>query len=68
MSAQEYLNHSSGIAAVTIAMALVAEVGVRLERSGKRPLTFVSPNIGSSPGHNEQVFQEYARKMAGRSS
>jgi len=58
----------STVAAVSIAMALVAEVGVWLVRSGKRPLTFVSPNIGSSPGHNEQVFQEYARRMAGRSS
>src|SRR5215469_1046578 len=45
----------STVAAVSIAMALVAEVGVRLVRSGKRPLTFVSPNIGSSPGHNERV-------------
>lgn len=58
----------STVAAVSIAMALVAEVGVRLVRSGKRPLTFVSPNIGSSPGHNERVFQEYARKMACRNS
>jgi uncharacterized phosphosugar-binding protein len=58
----------STVAAVSIAMALVAEVGVRLVRSGKRPLTFVSPNIGSSPGHNEQVFQEYARQMASRKS
>lgn len=58
----------STVAAVSIAMALVAEVGVRLVRSGKPPLTFVSPNIGSSPGHNERVFQEYARKMACRNS
>jgi uncharacterized phosphosugar-binding protein len=58
----------STVAAVSIAMALVAEVGVRLVRSGKHLFTFVSPNIGSSPGHNEQVFQEYARRTAGRSS
>lgn len=54
----------STVAAVSIAMALVAEVGVRLVRSGKRLFTFVSPNIAASPGHNEQVFQEYARRMA----
>lgn len=58
----------STVAAVSIAMALVAEVGVRLVQSGKRLFTFVSPNIASSPGHNEQVFQEYARRMAGRNS
>ncbi len=58
----------STVAAVSIAMALVAEVGVRLVRSGKRLFTFVSPHIASAPGHNEQVFQEYARRMAGRNS
>jgi len=56
----------STVAAVSIAMALVAEVGIRLVRGGKQPLTFVSPNIGSSPGHNERIFQEYARRMASR--
>lgn len=58
----------STVAAVSIAMALVAEVGVKLVRSGTRLFTFVSPNIASSPGHNEQVFQEYARRMAGRNA
>ena len=58
----------STVAAVSIAMALVAEVGVRLVRSGKRLFTFVSPNIASSSGHNEQVFEEYTRRMAGRAS
>jgi uncharacterized phosphosugar-binding protein len=58
----------STVAAVSIAMALVAEVGVRLVRSGKRLFTFVSPNIATSPGHNEQVFQEYARRTKGGNS
>ena len=53
----------STVAAVSIAMALVAEVGGRLVQSGKRPLTFVSPNVGLPPDHNEQVFQEYARTL-----
>lgn len=58
----------STIAAVSIAMALVAEVGVRLVRSGRRPLTFVSPNVSSSPDHNKQVFEEYTRTVMRRSS
>jgi uncharacterized phosphosugar-binding protein len=58
----------STVAAVSIAMALVAEVGVRLVKSGRPPLTFVSPNAGSSPGHNEQVFQEYTRRVARRNA
>jgi uncharacterized phosphosugar-binding protein len=53
----------STVAAVSIAMALVAETGERLVRSGKRPLTFVSPNVGLPPDHNEQVFQEYTRTL-----
>lgn len=56
----------STVAAVSIAMALVAEVGLRLVQSGKRPYTFVSPNVGLSPDHNEQVFQEYARSLSRR--
>ncbi|HXW93911.1 MAG TPA: SIS domain-containing protein [Terriglobales bacterium] len=57
----------STVAAVSIAMSLVAEVGVRLVGRGERPLTFVSPNVGG-PNHNEQVFQEYARRLARRNS
>jgi uncharacterized phosphosugar-binding protein len=53
----------STVAAVSIAMALVAEVGTRLVRGGKAPLTFVSPNAGASPDHNERVFEEYTRAM-----
>jgi len=58
----------STVAAVSIAMALVAEVGVRLVRSGKRPFTFVSPNVGLPPDHNDQVYQEYTRTLARRDS
>ena len=57
----------STVAAVSIAMSLVAEVGVRLVGSGERPLTFVSPNVGG-PNHNEEVFQEYACSLARRNS
>lgn len=57
----------STVAAVSIAMSLVAEVGMRLVERGERPLTFVSPNVGE-PNHNEQVFQEYARSLARRDS
>jgi uncharacterized phosphosugar-binding protein len=58
----------STAAAVSIAMALVAEVGARLVRTGKRPVTFVSPNVGLPPDHNEQVFQEYTRTLSRRNS
>jgi uncharacterized phosphosugar-binding protein len=49
----------STVAAVSIAMALVAEVGSRLVRDGAKPPTFVSPNVGLPPDHNEQVFRAY---------
>jgi uncharacterized phosphosugar-binding protein len=53
----------STVASVSIAMTLVAEVGRLLVAQGIRPSTFVSPNVGLSPDHNEQVFQEYMRKV-----
>jgi uncharacterized phosphosugar-binding protein len=53
----------STAASVSIAMALVAEVGVRLVKNGVRPATFVSPNAGLAPGHNEKVFQEYMHRV-----
>lgn len=53
----------STVAAVSLAMALVAEVGVRLVKQGAKPLTFVSPNVGLAPDHNERVFQEYMRSV-----
>ena len=58
----------STVASVSIAMALVAEVGVQLVQAGKRPFTFVSPNVGFSPDHNEQVFREYTRTLPRRNS
>lgn len=66
--AAEKFAAGSTVAAVSIAMALVADVGVRLVRSGKHPLTFVSPNVGLSPDHNEHVFQEYTRTLSCRNS
>jgi uncharacterized phosphosugar-binding protein len=56
----------STIAAVSIAMALVAEVGTRLVKSGHKPPTFVSPNVGLDPGHNQRVFVEFARRVSRR--
>jgi uncharacterized phosphosugar-binding protein len=56
----------STVAAVTIAMALVAEIGSLLVKSGQRPPTFVSPNVGLEPGHNQQVFVEFARRVSRR--
>lgn len=58
---------ASTVAAVSIAMALVADVGARLVKEGFRPHTFVLPNVGLSPDHNEQVFQEYTRQVLRRS-
>jgi uncharacterized phosphosugar-binding protein len=52
----------STVAAVSIAMSLVAEVGLRLLKAGTKPLTFVSPNVGLPPDHNEGVFQEYTER------
>jgi uncharacterized phosphosugar-binding protein len=51
----------STVAAVSIAMALVAETGVRLVTSGAKPATFVSPNVGLPADHNQGVFREYER-------
>ncbi len=63
---QEKFAAGSTVAGVTIAMALVAEVAARLVQSGYRPTTFVSPNIELEPDHNQQVFLEYARRLAKR--
>ncbi len=56
----------STVAAVSIAMALVAEVGSRLVREGAKPPTFVSPNVGLPPDHNEQVFRAYEQFATNR--
>ena len=50
----------STVAAVTISMALVAEVGRELDAQGVDLSIFVSPNVaGVAADHNRQVFQEY---------
>ena len=50
----------STVAAVTISMALVAEVGRELATRGVDLSIFVSPNVpGMGAEHNRQVFQEY---------
>lgn len=60
---REKVAAGSTIAAVSIAMALVAETGSRLARMGYELTTFVSPNVeGVKKDHNFSVFDEYARK------
>jgi uncharacterized phosphosugar-binding protein len=57
----------STITAVFVAMALVAEAGARLAARGYPLTTFVSPNVaGVRPGHNQAVFEAYARRLAER--
>jgi uncharacterized phosphosugar-binding protein len=54
---------ASTVAAVSIAMALVAETGSRLAAGGQPLHTFVSPNVaGVARDHNLRVFDEYARR------
>jgi len=57
----------STVAAVSIAMALVAETGASLVRQGAKPPTFVSPNVGLPPDHNQNVFRAYERFIQSRS-
>jgi uncharacterized phosphosugar-binding protein len=57
----------STLAAVFIAMSIVAETGSRLAAKGVVPPTFVSPNVPGVPaGHNQGVFEAYARRLASR--
>jgi uncharacterized phosphosugar-binding protein len=58
---RERFGAGSTVAAVSIAMALVAETGARLVKAGVKPATFVSPNVGLPPDHNQRVFEEYER-------
>ena len=59
----------STMAAVFVAMALVAETGARLAARGYPLTTFVSPNVaGVRTGHNQTVFEAYARRLAERSA
>lgn len=60
---REKVAAGSTLAAVSIAMALVAETGSRLVEMGHELTTFVSPNVeGVKKDHNFSVFDEYARK------
>jgi uncharacterized phosphosugar-binding protein len=60
---REKVAAGSTIAAVSIAMALVAETGARLAAAGHDLHTFVSPNVPGVPAdHNLRVFDTYARK------
>jgi uncharacterized phosphosugar-binding protein len=60
---REKVAAASTVAAVTIAMAIVAETGARLAAQGYNLTTFVSPNVeGVAKNHNLSVFDEYARR------
>ena len=63
---EEKFAAGSTVAGVSIAMALVAEVGSRLVKSRHKPVTFISPNVGLEPNHNPQVFMQFARRLAER--
>jgi uncharacterized phosphosugar-binding protein len=65
----ERLAAGSTMAAVYVAMTLVAETGGRLVEKGFSPTTFVSPNVpGIEAGHNQRVFEAYARCLHDRAS
>jgi len=54
----------STVAAVTISMALVAQVAANLAQQGLTPPVFVSPNVaGIPPDNNQRVFAEYERTL-----
>lgn len=60
---REKIAAGSTMAAVSVAMALVAETGARLAAAGHPLTTFVSPNVeGVTKDHNFRVFDEYARR------
>lgn len=55
---------SSTVAAVTISMALVAQVAAELAKRGKNPPVFVSPNVpGIAKDNNDRVYSEYERSL-----
>ncbi len=60
----EPVGAGSTLAAVSISMALVAEVARLLVERGQKLSVFVSPNVeGVSPDHNPEVFKVYARAV-----
>jgi uncharacterized phosphosugar-binding protein len=63
----EKIAAGSTVAAVSVAMALLAEAGAILARQGKLPPTFVSPNVpGMAPDHNDRVYQAFTEFFYGR--
>ncbi len=58
---KERFSAGSTVAAVCVAQALVAATGTRLVKAGVTPPTFVSPNVGLPPDHNQQVFHAFER-------
>jgi uncharacterized phosphosugar-binding protein len=57
---KEKVAATSTVAAITIAMALVAEVARELRARGVSLTTFGSPNVADAgPDHNAQVYREY---------
>ena len=54
----------STVSAVTIAMAIIAQVAADLAAQGKNPPVFVSPNVaGIPPDNNSRVYAEYERLL-----
>ena len=54
----------STVSAVTIAMAIVAQVAAELAAQGKNPPVFVSPNAAGIPAdNNSRVYEEYERSL-----
>jgi uncharacterized phosphosugar-binding protein len=54
----------STISAVTIAMALMAQVAADLAAQGKNPPVFVSPNVaGIAADNNDRVYEEFERLL-----
>ena len=55
---------SSTVAAVTIAMALVAQVAAELDKHGIQRKVFVSPNVPGIPAdNNDQVYLDFERSL-----
>jgi len=54
----------STVATVSIAMAIIAQVGCDLAARGHTPPVFVSPNVAGIPAdNNKRVYEEYERSL-----
>jgi len=54
----------STVSAVTIAMAIIAQVASELATKGLHPPVFVSPNVPGIPAdNNSRVYEEYERSL-----